>query len=96
MAEPLDTAYAVRLESGVPMQQLGDQREVRCGLSRMWVLETFRRLGVGRRLFEAAVAHFLADGGADTLGAVAFGAPTEAGCAFAAHVMGGMDRVLVY
>lgn len=98
VAEPLHSAHPVRLQpaGGVPMMELEQTRVVRCGLSRLWVIEAYRRHGIGRRLFEAVRRHFCRGGYVMAVTEVAFGSPTEAGCAFAARMVGDPAAVLVY
>lgn len=80
----------------VPMMDLQRTVPVRCGLSRLWVLDAYRRHGIGRRLYDAVCSHFCRNIRRLRSDEVAFGAPTEAGCQFASKVVGVADRVLVY
>lgn len=103
VAEPRQQAHRIRMgdtvgsgQSAVPMMDLQHSVPVRCGLSRLWVLDAYRRHGIGRQLYEAVCSHFCRSMRRLGHAEVAFGAPTEAGCQFASKMVGGMDRVLVY
>jgi len=85
VVEPLKYAYTTT--------QPIARRNVVCGITLVWVGESVRRRGVGRRLFEAVIDTFVF-GFKITGDLIAFSQPTEMGKKFASGCVG--EGYLVY
>ena len=99
LAEEIDSAYRLKPQTNeiTHMQREESKERAVCGISRLWVSEVYRGLGIGSRLVDALRQFFCDPSGNGRFlekDSVALTAPTEAGWRFGTKVLG--ERFKVY